>query len=117
MQNPPFSRSVVLAPADCYTPLPPVPLHRPGTHMHDAAVSIHGDTAAIGEVAVPSHLQNLANHKMLPNKDDIQELLVYLTLLFIVLSWMLREIHLAFFAASNDPESSSSARRIMRPLG
>ena len=40
---------------------------------------------------------NLANHGNLPDLDDVQELLVYLTLLFIVLSWMLREIHVAFF--------------------
>jgi hypothetical protein len=33
---------------------------------------------------------NLANHGNLPDLDDVQELLVYLTLLFIVLSWMLR---------------------------
>jgi hypothetical protein len=70
------------------------------------------------ETSLPSHsLHNMANHGMLPDKDDIQELFVYLTLLFIVLSWMLREIHLAFFSAASDPESSSSARRIMRPLG
>ena len=40
---------------------------------------------------------NLANHVSLPDLDDVQEPLVYLTLLFIVLSWMLREIHIAFF--------------------
>jgi len=44
-----------------------------------------------------SHRHNLANHGSLPDLDDVQELLVYLTLLFIVLSWMMREIHIAFF--------------------
>ena len=44
-----------------------------------------------------SHSHNLANHGSLPDLDDVQELLVYLTLLFIVLSWMMREIHIAFF--------------------
>lgn len=40
---------------------------------------------------------NLANHGNLPDFDDVQELLLYLTLLVIVLSWMMREIHIAFF--------------------
>ena len=44
---------------------------------------------------------NLANHGNLPDLDDVQELLVYLTLLFIVLSWMLREIHIAFFTTGH----------------
>ena len=45
---------------------------------------------------------SLANHGMLPDKDDVQELVIYLTLLFIVLSWMLREIHIAFFTEDSE---------------
>jgi len=48
---------------------------------------------------------NLANHGNLPDLDDMQELLVYLTLLMIVLSWMMREIHIAFFTAGLKPLS------------
>ena len=49
---------------------------------------------------------NLANHGSLPDLDDVQELVVYLTLLLVVLSWMLREIHLAFF--TGEAESTLS---------
>ena len=46
---------------------------------------------------------SLANHGMFPDKEDMRELVVYVTLLFIVLSWMLREVQLAFFTQDNDP--------------
>jgi len=63
---------------------------------------------------------NLANHGNLPDLDDVQELLVYLTLLFIVLSWMLREIHIAFFTtgpfAAPHACASSSAICVRTPL-
>ena len=51
-----------------------------------------------GAHKIPSSLtHNLANHGSLPDMDDVHELIVYLTLLIVVLSWMLREIHIAFF--------------------
>jgi hypothetical protein len=43
----------------------------------------------------------------------MRELLVYVTLLFIVLSWMLREIHLAFF--TQEPESREMRRSMRVP--
>lgn len=74
-----------------------------GASAASAKIELHQTAKA----AKPSH--NLANHGMLPDEDDIRELLVYLTLLFIVLSWMLREIHIAFF--TEDSESNESRRR------
>jgi hypothetical protein len=56
---------------------------------------------------------NLANHGMLPDQDDMRELLVYVTLLFIVLSWMLREVHLAFF--TQEPEIREMRRSTRGP--
>ena len=56
-----------------------------------------GTNLPSGDNAHSSLRHNLANHGNLPDFDDVQELLLYLTLLVIVLSWMMREIHIAFF--------------------
>jgi len=61
---------------------------------------------------------NLANHGNLPDLDDMQELLVYLTLLMIVLSWMMREIHIAFFTTVtrvSHRERSPTPLRVRQP--
>mmetsp|Transcript_1786 Transcript_1786/g.4291 ORF Transcript_1786/g.4291 Transcript_1786/m.4291 type:complete len:81 (+) Transcript_1786:87-329(+) len=47
----------------------------------------------------------------LPNQNDFQEVVVYLTMLFIVMSWMLREIHMAFFALSDQAGGASREPR------
>ena len=54
---------------------------------------------------------NLANHGNLPDLDDMQELVIYLTLLFIVLSWMMREIHIVFFTSEFRQQMNVVAHR------
>ena len=69
-----------------------------GVSMSPAdAPGLFWNRASKKQAPASSLRHNLANHGNLPDLDDVQELLVYLTLLFIVLSWMLREIHIAFF--------------------
>jgi len=47
-------------------------------------------------------------------RDDVQELVLYLTMMLIVVSWMLREIHIAFFSRSRAEEGLVSSRRQSR---
>ena len=54
---------------------------------------------------------SLSNHGMFPDQEDVRELIIYVTLLFIVLTWMFREVHLAFFTQETD---TRELRRTMR---